>query len=103
MPFICGIFQSEITIQISEWCCSKYPRARKVLSKPIVFRFAERSASVNSCTKSDSSSTMATMFIQKIVFNQMYNSNIGFLKEEIEFLQMFSKIDGTMTYRKQIK
>jgi len=40
---------------------------------------------------------------QKIVFNQMYNSNIGFLKEEIEFLQMFSKIDGTMTYRKQIK
>jgi hypothetical protein len=40
---------------------------------------------------------------QKIIFNQMYNSNTGFLKEEIEFLRQFSKIDGKMTYRKQIR
>ncbi|TLX67468.1 MAG: hypothetical protein E6K94_06760 [Thaumarchaeota archaeon] len=40
---------------------------------------------------------------QKIVFNQMYGSSTGFLKEEIEFLRQFSKINGTMTYRKQIR
>lgn len=40
---------------------------------------------------------------QKIVFNQVYNSNTGFLEEEIEFLRQFSKIEGKMTYRNQIK
>jgi hypothetical protein len=28
---------------------------------------------------------------QKIVFNQLFNSNAGFLKEEIEFLRQFSE------------
>jgi len=40
---------------------------------------------------------------QKIVFNQVYNSNTGFLEEEIEFLRQFSKIEGKMTYTNQIK
>jgi hypothetical protein len=40
---------------------------------------------------------------QKIVFNQMYSSNTGFLKEEIEFLRQFSKIDGRLTYKKNIR
>ncbi len=40
---------------------------------------------------------------QKIVFNQMHNSSTGFLEEEIEFLRQFSKIDGKMTYRKQVR
>ena len=40
---------------------------------------------------------------QKIVFNQVYNSRTGFLKEEIEFLRQFSNIEGKMIYRKQIK
>lgn len=40
---------------------------------------------------------------QKIVFNQVYNSNKGFLEEEIEFLRQLSKIEGKMTYRNQIK
>lgn len=39
---------------------------------------------------------------QKIVFSQMYNSNAGFLKEEIEFLRQLTNIDGVMSYRKQI-
>lgn len=39
---------------------------------------------------------------QKIVFNELYNSNPGFLKEEIEFLYQFSTIKSAMTYRKQI-
>jgi hypothetical protein len=39
---------------------------------------------------------------QKIVFNELYNSNPGFLKGEIEFLHLFSTIKSTMTYRKQI-
>ena len=39
---------------------------------------------------------------QKIVFNELYNSNPGFLKDEIEFLHLFSTIESTMTYRKQI-
>jgi hypothetical protein len=39
---------------------------------------------------------------QKIVFNELYNSNPGFLKDEIEFLHLFSTIKSTMTYRKQI-
>jgi hypothetical protein len=39
---------------------------------------------------------------QKIVFSQMYNSNAGFLKEEIEFLRQLTNIDGIMFYRKQI-
>jgi hypothetical protein len=39
---------------------------------------------------------------QKLVFNELYNSNPGFLKEEIEFLNQFSSIKGAMTFRKQI-
>jgi hypothetical protein len=39
---------------------------------------------------------------QKLVFNELYNSNPGFLKEEIEFLRQFSGIKTAMTYRKQI-
>jgi hypothetical protein len=39
---------------------------------------------------------------QKLVFNELYNSNPGFLKEEIEFLNQFSSIKGIMTFRKQI-
>ena len=39
---------------------------------------------------------------QKIVFSQMYNSNAGFLKEEIEFLHQLTNIDGIMSHRKQI-
>ena len=40
---------------------------------------------------------------QKIVFNQLFNSNTGFLKEEIEFLRGFSEINGKMSYRSSIK
>ncbi|HKQ21811.1 MAG TPA: hypothetical protein VJS91_07215 [Nitrososphaeraceae archaeon] len=40
---------------------------------------------------------------QKIVFNELYDSNPGFLKEEIEFLGEFSKLQAAMTYRKQIE
>jgi hypothetical protein len=36
------------------------------------------------------------------VFNELYNSNPGFLKEEIEFLRQFSSIKTAMTYKKQI-
>lgn len=39
---------------------------------------------------------------QKIVFNELYNANPGFLKEEIEFLHQFSTIKSATTYRKQI-
>jgi hypothetical protein len=39
---------------------------------------------------------------QKLVFNELYNSNPGFLKEEIEFLNQFSSIKTVMTYTKQI-
>jgi hypothetical protein len=39
---------------------------------------------------------------QKLVFNELYSSNPGFLKEEIEFLRQFSSINTAMTYRKQI-
>lgn len=39
---------------------------------------------------------------QKLAFNELYNSNPGFLKEEIEFLHQFSTIKPAMTYRKQI-
>jgi hypothetical protein len=39
---------------------------------------------------------------QKLVFNELYNSNPGFLKEEIEFLNQFSSIKAVMTYRKQL-
>jgi hypothetical protein len=39
---------------------------------------------------------------QKLVFNELYNFNPGFLKEEIEFLYQFSSIKAVMTYRKQI-
>jgi hypothetical protein len=39
---------------------------------------------------------------QKLVFNELYNSNPGFLNEEIEFLRQFSSIKSAMTYRKQI-
>ena len=40
---------------------------------------------------------------QKLVFNELYDSNPGFLKEEIEFLGHISKLQVAMTYRKQIK
>jgi hypothetical protein len=40
---------------------------------------------------------------QKLVFNELYNFNPGFLKEEIEFLSQFSSIKAVMTYRKQIE
>jgi hypothetical protein len=40
---------------------------------------------------------------QKLVFNELYDSNPGFLKEEIEFLGQFSKVQVTMTYKKQIE
>ena len=40
---------------------------------------------------------------QKLVFNELYNFNPGFLKEEIEFLYQFSSIKAVMTYRKQIE
>ena len=33
---------------------------------------------------------------------KLYNSNPGFLKEEIEFLRQFSSVKTVMTYRKQI-
>ncbi len=39
---------------------------------------------------------------QKLVFNQLYNSDAGFLKEEIEFLRQFSSIQAAMSYKKQI-
>jgi hypothetical protein len=39
---------------------------------------------------------------QKLVFNELYNSDPGFLKEEIEFLRQFSSIKAAITYRKQI-
>jgi hypothetical protein len=39
---------------------------------------------------------------QKLVFNELYNSNPGFLNEEIEFLRQFSSIKTAMTYRKQV-
>ncbi|CAN5532136.1 hypothetical protein BH18THE1_BH18THE1_16430 [soil metagenome] len=34
---------------------------------------------------------------QKIIFNQLYSSRIGFLKGEIEFLREFSKIKSRMS------
>ena len=40
---------------------------------------------------------------QKIIFNQVYNSSSTFLQEEIDFLREFSKIDGKMTYKNEIK
>lgn len=40
---------------------------------------------------------------QKLVFNELYNSDPGFLKEEIEFLRQFSKVQVAMTYKKQIE
>jgi hypothetical protein len=39
---------------------------------------------------------------QKLVFNELYSSNPGFLDEEIEFLRQFSSIKTAMTYRKRI-
>jgi hypothetical protein len=39
---------------------------------------------------------------QKLVFNELYSSDPGFLEEEIEFLRQFSSIKTAMTYRKQI-
>jgi hypothetical protein len=39
---------------------------------------------------------------QKLVFNELYSSNPGFLEEEIEFLRQFSSIKTATTYRKQI-
>ncbi|MDQ3840320.1 MAG: hypothetical protein M3297_13755 [Thermoproteota archaeon] len=39
---------------------------------------------------------------QKLMFNELYNSDPGFLEEEIEFLRQFSSIKTAMTYRKQI-
>lgn len=40
---------------------------------------------------------------QKIVFNQLFNSNKGFLKEEIEFLRGFFEINGKMSCRSSIR
>ena len=40
---------------------------------------------------------------QKIVFNALFNSRIGFLKGEIEFLQEFSKIKSRMSYINEAK
>ena len=40
---------------------------------------------------------------QKLVFNELYDSNPGFLKEEIEFLDHISKLQVAMTYKKQIE
>ena len=39
---------------------------------------------------------------QKFVFNQLYDTDAGFFKEEIEFLRQFSNIDARMSYRKQV-
>ena len=39
---------------------------------------------------------------QKFMFNELYNSDPGFLKEEIEFLRQFFSIKTSMTYRKQV-
>jgi hypothetical protein len=39
---------------------------------------------------------------QKLVFNELYSSNPGFLEEEIEFLRQFSSIKTATMYRKQI-
>ena len=39
---------------------------------------------------------------QKLVFNELYSSDPGFLEEEIEFLRQFSSIKTAITYRKQI-
>ena len=39
---------------------------------------------------------------QKLIFNQLYNSDAGFLKEEVDFLRQFSSIEATMSYKKQI-
>lgn len=39
---------------------------------------------------------------QKLVFNELYNSNPGFLKEETEFLRQFSSIEIVMTYTRQM-
>jgi len=39
---------------------------------------------------------------QKLVFNELYDSNPGFLKEEIEFLSNFSKLKVSMTSKRQI-
>lgn len=40
---------------------------------------------------------------QKLVFNELYNSNPGFLNDEIEFLRQLTTIKAAMTYRKQIQ
>ena len=40
---------------------------------------------------------------QKIVFNQLFKSNTGFLKEEIEFLRDFSEINAKMSYRSSVR
>jgi hypothetical protein len=39
---------------------------------------------------------------QKFVFNQLYDADVGFFKEEIEFLRQFSNIKARMSYRRQI-
>jgi hypothetical protein len=39
---------------------------------------------------------------QKFVFNQLYDADVGFLKEEIEFLRQFSNIEVAMSYKRQI-
>jgi hypothetical protein len=40
---------------------------------------------------------------QKLVFNELYNSNPGFLRDEIEFLRQLSVIKVGMSCRKQIE
>ena len=39
---------------------------------------------------------------QKFVFNQLYDADVGFFKEEIDFLRQFSNIDARMSYRRQV-
>jgi hypothetical protein len=39
---------------------------------------------------------------QKFVFNQIYDADAGFFREEIEFLRQFSNIDARMSYKKQV-
>ena len=40
---------------------------------------------------------------QKLVFNEIYDSDTVFLDDEIEFLRQFSRINATMSYKKQIQ
>jgi hypothetical protein len=39
---------------------------------------------------------------QKFVFNQLYDADVGFFKEEIDFLRQFSNINARMSYRREV-